>query len=307
MLSKSPNKHNRLFCVAAPLGDELTQELDEGKDEVSPRHDFKLRARYLADNHGWDVTDARKIWGYGPDGTGPNLFVDQTKGVSYLGVGAERLQLGDEGRRAVRGGGARHAREPARRGAARGRDPPWHGPDPADYAPRCVRVPAGLVAGPHGTGFPRGHYVPAGRDGRLLRRADAPPRPRVLGGAAPRHADGADEGVPAGERVVRLHGGSAPELGRQGVPAVRVRPLPGGERRRARGQLHVGQARERRARAQGPVAGGAAPRPLLRQALSCWWFAEGAAVLHGRRRCCRSEQLSLALLRRGGRLVAASA
>ncbi|CAI5741091.1 unnamed protein product [Peronospora destructor] len=83
-LSKSPNKHNRLFCEAGPLGDELTLEIEEEKEEVSPRYDQKLRARYLADNHGWDVTDARKIWGYGPDGTGANLFVDATKGVSYL-------------------------------------------------------------------------------------------------------------------------------------------------------------------------------------------------------------------------------
>lgn len=83
-LSKSPNKHNRLFCVGLPLGDELTQEIDEGKTEVEARYDVKLRARYLADNHGWDVTDARKIWCYGPDGTGPNIFVDATKGVSYL-------------------------------------------------------------------------------------------------------------------------------------------------------------------------------------------------------------------------------
>jgi elongation factor 2 len=83
-LSKSPNKHNRLFCNAEPLGEELTQEIDEGKVEVGPRYDMKLRARYLADNHGWDVTDGRKIWGYGPDGTGPNIWVDQTKGVAYL-------------------------------------------------------------------------------------------------------------------------------------------------------------------------------------------------------------------------------
>jgi elongation factor 2 len=83
-LSKSPNKHNRLFCVGLPLGEELTQEIDEGKQEVEARYDVKLRARYLADNHGWDVTDARKIWCYGPDGTGPNIFVDATKGVSYL-------------------------------------------------------------------------------------------------------------------------------------------------------------------------------------------------------------------------------
>lgn len=83
-LSKSPNKHNRLFCAGVPLGEDLTNEIDDGVKEVDPRYDVKLRARYLADNHGWDVTDARKIWGFGPDGTGPNLFVDQTKGASYL-------------------------------------------------------------------------------------------------------------------------------------------------------------------------------------------------------------------------------
>jgi len=83
-LSKSPNKHNRLFCVGEPLGDDLINDIDVGKIEVGPRYDQKLRARYMADTHGWDVTDARKIWCYGPDGGGPNLFVDQTKGVSYL-------------------------------------------------------------------------------------------------------------------------------------------------------------------------------------------------------------------------------
>ncbi|CAK4066254.1 unnamed protein product [Aphanomyces euteiches] len=83
-LSKSPNKHNRLYCTSSNLSDELVEEIDTGKEEVGPRYDVKLRARYLADNHGWDVTDARKIWGYGPDGDGPNIFCDQTKGVSYL-------------------------------------------------------------------------------------------------------------------------------------------------------------------------------------------------------------------------------
>merc|ERR1711971_1541639 len=37
-----------------------------------------------ADEYGWDVTEARKIWAFGPEGTGPNLFVDTTKGVNYL-------------------------------------------------------------------------------------------------------------------------------------------------------------------------------------------------------------------------------
>merc|ERR1712093_951164 len=42
------------------------------------------RARILADEYGWDVTDARKIWCFGPDGSGPNFLVDTTKGVQFL-------------------------------------------------------------------------------------------------------------------------------------------------------------------------------------------------------------------------------
>jgi elongation factor 2 len=81
-LSKSQNKHNRLYMKALPLEEELTQAIENGK--VNSRDDFKARARILADDYGWDVTDARKIWAFGPDTTGPNLLVDVTKGVQYL-------------------------------------------------------------------------------------------------------------------------------------------------------------------------------------------------------------------------------
>ena len=81
-LSKSPNKHNRLYVIAAPLGEEVANAIEAG--QINPRDDFKTRARVLADDFGWDVTDARKIWGFGPDTTGPNLLVDQTKAVQYL-------------------------------------------------------------------------------------------------------------------------------------------------------------------------------------------------------------------------------
>jgi len=81
-LSKSPNKHNRIYMVAEPLAEEVSKDIENGK--VSPRDDFKVRARILADEHGWDVTDARKIWCFGPDTNGPNLLVDQTKAVQYL-------------------------------------------------------------------------------------------------------------------------------------------------------------------------------------------------------------------------------
>jgi elongation factor 2 len=81
-LSKSQNKHNRLYTKAMPLDEELSQAIEQGK--INPRDDFKARARILADEYGWDVTDARKIWCFGPDTTGPNLLVDVTKGVQYL-------------------------------------------------------------------------------------------------------------------------------------------------------------------------------------------------------------------------------
>jgi len=81
-LSKSPNKHNRLFVKAFPMQEELSNDIENGK--ITPRDDFKARARVLAEQYGWDVTDARKIWCFGPETTGPNLLVDVTKGVQYL-------------------------------------------------------------------------------------------------------------------------------------------------------------------------------------------------------------------------------
>jgi len=81
-LSKSPNKHNRLFMRAVPMPDGLAEDIDNG--EVNPRDDMKVRARYLADKYEYDVTEARKIWCFGPETLGPNIFVDCTKGVQYL-------------------------------------------------------------------------------------------------------------------------------------------------------------------------------------------------------------------------------
>merc|ERR1712119_271721 len=81
-LSKSPNKHNRLFMEAVPMPDGLAEDIDDGK--VNPRDDFKIRGRYLADTYEYDITEARKIWCFGPDTNGPNLMIDCTKGVQYL-------------------------------------------------------------------------------------------------------------------------------------------------------------------------------------------------------------------------------
>ena len=81
-LAKSANKHNRLFVEAEGLSTELCTAIDDG--DIFAGAEAKAQGRKLADEFGWDVSEARKIWAFGPEGTGPNLFVDTTKGVNYL-------------------------------------------------------------------------------------------------------------------------------------------------------------------------------------------------------------------------------
>jgi elongation factor 2 len=81
-LSKSPNKHNRLYMKAVPMPEGLPEDIDKG--DVNARDEAKNRGKVLADKFGYDVNEARKIWCFGPDGTGPNILVDVTKGVQYL-------------------------------------------------------------------------------------------------------------------------------------------------------------------------------------------------------------------------------
>jgi len=76
-LGKSPNKHNRLYFSAEPLGEKLIKALDDKKIEEK---DLKLRAKQLSDEHDWDKTDATKIWFF----SGSNVIVDMSHGVQYL-------------------------------------------------------------------------------------------------------------------------------------------------------------------------------------------------------------------------------
>jgi elongation factor 2 len=81
-MSKSPNKHNRLYFQAGPMEDGLAEAIDAG--DVTPRDEPKARGRFLAEKFGWDKDLSKKIWCFGPDTTGPNLIVDMCKGVQYL-------------------------------------------------------------------------------------------------------------------------------------------------------------------------------------------------------------------------------
>jgi elongation factor 2 len=81
-LSKSQNKHIHLYAKASPLGDELSTAIES--EMVGPLDDPNLRTRILISKYGWDAMEAKKIWCFGPDGTGANVLVDTTKGVQGL-------------------------------------------------------------------------------------------------------------------------------------------------------------------------------------------------------------------------------
>ena len=81
-LSKSPNKHNRLYVKAAPLTDELSDMIETEK--LGPKTESKERSKILVEQFEWDKTDSTKIWCFGPDTNGPNMLVDVAKGVQFL-------------------------------------------------------------------------------------------------------------------------------------------------------------------------------------------------------------------------------
>lgn len=81
-MAKSPNKHNRLYVIAEPMGEELVKDIEGGVVRASD--DLKVTSRALIDKYQWEQHDAKKLWVFGPDANGPNFLVDQTKAVQYL-------------------------------------------------------------------------------------------------------------------------------------------------------------------------------------------------------------------------------
>jgi elongation factor 2 len=85
VLSKSANKHNRLFCVAQPLNEDICRLFDE--EVVGPGMDLKDRSKILREHpaFGWEeAATPQKIWCFGDDGIGPNIMTERTVGVAYL-------------------------------------------------------------------------------------------------------------------------------------------------------------------------------------------------------------------------------
>jgi elongation factor 2 len=88
-LSKSPNKHNRIYLVARPMNEALCKDIEDGV--VGPKVDAKERSKIFGKKHedyelekNDAVTDHRKLWCYGPETDGANIVVDCTTAVQYV-------------------------------------------------------------------------------------------------------------------------------------------------------------------------------------------------------------------------------
>mmetsp|Transcript_14451 Transcript_14451/g.14500 ORF Transcript_14451/g.14500 Transcript_14451/m.14500 type:complete len:836 (+) Transcript_14451:39-2546(+) len=91
-MSKSPNKHNRLYVTAEPFASGLAEDVEKG--DIAPNTEPKMRAKLLQDKYGWDSNDAKKIWCFGPETTGANILVDATKGIQYMNEIKDSMEAG---------------------------------------------------------------------------------------------------------------------------------------------------------------------------------------------------------------------
>ena len=80
-LAKSANKLNRIYLSAEPLSETFCNDVDERRG-LNLNQDPKQRAKYLHDKHGFDLSEAKKIWCFGPNQFDANILVDMTKGVA---------------------------------------------------------------------------------------------------------------------------------------------------------------------------------------------------------------------------------
>lgn len=83
---------NRLYLTAEPLDDKLAKAIED--DEVTAKLDAKVLKTKLRDEFSWDPDEASKVWCFGPDATGPNLFVDMTKGAQYVNEIRDSIENG---------------------------------------------------------------------------------------------------------------------------------------------------------------------------------------------------------------------
>ena len=105
IMSKSPNRHNKIFMRVEPLGEDIIEMIKTGhiKEDMDKKEMAKiLRAK------GWEADQAKKVAAVDPLG---NLLVDETKGVQFIQESMDSIRSGFDdvvhegplGRETVRG------------------------------------------------------------------------------------------------------------------------------------------------------------------------------------------------------------
>ena len=77
-MSKSPNKHNKIFLRVEPLSEEVIDMIRTG--QLKEDMDKKELSRLLREK-GWSTDDARSVVTVDPTG---NMLSDETKGVQFI-------------------------------------------------------------------------------------------------------------------------------------------------------------------------------------------------------------------------------
>ncbi|HXG06467.1 MAG TPA: elongation factor EF-2 [Nitrososphaera sp.] len=88
IMSKSPNKHNKIFLRVEPLPDDILEMIRTGK--IKEDMDKKEMAKILREK-GWSADEARSVAAIDVSG---NMLVDETKGVQFLQESMDSIRSG---------------------------------------------------------------------------------------------------------------------------------------------------------------------------------------------------------------------
>jgi elongation factor 2 len=88
IMSKSPNKHNKIFMRVEPLLEDVIEMLRTG--QIKEDMDKKVMAKILREK-GWDADEARSVAAIDPGG---NMLIDETKGVQFLQESMDSIRSG---------------------------------------------------------------------------------------------------------------------------------------------------------------------------------------------------------------------
>ncbi len=90
IMSRSPNRHNKIFIKVEPLDPEIIELIRNGTlNEMADKKGIQKTLR----DHGWDSDQARSVVTIDPKG---NMLTEETKGVQYLQESMDSIRAGFE-------------------------------------------------------------------------------------------------------------------------------------------------------------------------------------------------------------------